>query len=145
MSTSGGLTVIEGRCLCGGIRFRIIGKLGPVGICHCRECRKASGSAFAANAPVRMKYFELTAGADLVSEYESSPGKFRAFCSRCGSPVYSRRTGESDIRRIRLGSLDSDPQRRPLVHVWVDEKAPWYEIRDDLPRYPRDYVPEPEQ
>jgi hypothetical protein len=76
-----------------------------------------------------------------VREYESSPNKYRAFCSRCGSPVYSRRDEEPEIRRIRLGTLDSDPERRPLAHVHVSSKAPWYEIHDDLPRYPEGLPP----
>jgi len=127
--------MLEGGCLCGSVRFRIHGKLGPAGFCHCKQCQRASGSAFAANAPVRTHYFEIHAGADLVSEYESSPGKFRAFCRRCGSPVYSRRDTEPEIRRIRLGTLDSDPERRPLAHVYVSSKAPWYEICDSLLQY----------
>lgn len=134
--------MLEGGCLCGGVRFRVTGRLGPAAFCHCRECRKASGSAFAANAPVRTKYFTLLSGERLISEYESSPGKYRAFCTRCGSPVYSRRSDEPEIRRLRLGTLDADPERRPLVHVWVSERAPWYEIRDELPRYPQGYVPD---
>jgi hypothetical protein len=134
--------MLEGGCLCGGVRFRISGKLGPAGYCHCKECQRASGSAFASNAPVRTGYFAFSAGAELVTEYESSPGKYRAFCRRCGSPVYSRRDDEPELRRIRLGTLDADPERRPLLHVWTSEKAPWYEIGDTLPRYPRG-LPEP--
>jgi hypothetical protein len=108
------------------------------------QCRKASGSAFAANAPARAKYFQLLVGEELLAEYESSPGKFRAFCSRCGSPIFSRSVREPDIRRIRLGTLDTDPERRPLAHFWVSEQAPWYEIHDKLPRYPRGYVADAE-
>jgi hypothetical protein len=132
--------MIEGGCLCGGVRFRVKGKLGPAVYCHCQQCRRASGSAFAANAPARTVYFELTSGSNLVSEYESSPGKFRAFCRVCGSPIYSRRDAEPDIRRIRLGTLDSDPDRRPLAHFWVGSKAPWYSIEDSLPLYPEGLV-----
>jgi hypothetical protein len=134
--------MIEGGCLCGGVRYRVTGKLGPAGLCHCQQCRRASGSAFAANAPVRTKYFELLSGNDLVTDYESSPGKFRAFCRRCGSPVWSRRTSEPDLLNLRLGSLDGDPERRPLAHVWVDSKAPWHEITDALPQYPEGLPPE---
>jgi hypothetical protein len=128
--------MLEGGCLCGAVRFRINGKLGPAGYCHCKMCQRASGSAFASNAPARTRYFELVSGPDLVSEYESSPGKFRAFCRRCGSPLYSRRNDEPELRRIRLGSLDGDPERRPLAHVWVGDKAPWHAITDTLPQYP---------
>lgn len=133
--------MLEGRCLCGGVRFRLTGRLGPAGFCHCKQCQRASGSAFAANAPARAKYFEVVAGADLISEYESSSGKFRAFCSRCGGPIYSRRDSEPDIRRIRLGTLESDPERRPLAHLWVASKAPWYSISDSLPQYREGLTP----
>lgn len=134
--------MLEGSCLCGGVRFRIAGKLGPAGFCHCKQCQRASGSAFAANAPVRTKYFDITSGSRLAREYESSPGKFRAFCSQCGSPLYSRRDTEPEIRRVRLGTLDSDPGRQPLAHVWVASKAPWYFIRDSLPQFHEGLPPE---
>ncbi len=127
--------MLNGSCLCGDVRYEIDGKLGPAGYCHCAQCRRASGSAFAANAPVRTKYFRLLAGKERIREYESSPGKFRAFCSRCGSPMYSRRTSEPELVRIRLGSIDGDPGRRPLAHVWVGSKAPWFVITDDLPQF----------
>ena len=132
--------MIEGGCLCGSIRFRVTGKLGPAGYCHCKQCQRASGSAFAANAPTRTKYFELLSGTDLVSEYESSPGKFRAFCSRCGSPIFSRTESDPEIRRLRLGTLDDDPERRPLGHFWVSARASWYTIADSLPQYPAGIV-----
>jgi hypothetical protein len=130
--------MLEGGCLCGGVRFAIDGKLGPAVHCHCSQCRRASGSAFASNAPVRTRYFTLRSGQELVREYESSPGKYRAFCGRCGSPLYSRRESEPEVRRIRLGTLDGDPERRPLAHFWVSTKAPWYEITDSLPQYAED-------
>jgi hypothetical protein len=129
--------MLTGTCLCGRVRYEIDGRLGPMGHCHCITCRKAQGGAFVTNAPVRAKYFTLRSGADQVAEFESSPGKWRCFCRTCGSPLWSRRATEPDTIRIRVGLLDGDPERRPLAHVWVNEKAPWYEIHDDLPRYAR--------
>lgn len=133
--------MISGSCLCGSVRFRIEGKLGPVGYCHCSQCRKASGTAFAANADVRRVDITFDGGLDGVREYESSPGKFRAFCSGCGSPVYSRTAADAERLRIRLGLLDGDPGRRGLVHCWVASKAPWFEITDQLPQF--DAAPPP--
>ena len=126
--------MLTGRCLCDGVRFRIAGEIGSPSFCHCSQCRRASGSAFATNAGVPTAQFQLTAGGDLLREYESSPGQFRAFCSRCGSPIYSRRRDHPEFRRIRLGSLDEDPGVRPLLHVWVGSKAPWFAISDALPQ-----------
>ena len=127
--------MIEGKCLCGGVRLRVTGKLGPAVICHCSQCRKASGSAFACNASVRSRYLHFESGRELIREFESSPGKLRAFCSRCGSPVYSRVRSDPDAFRLRLGLLDGDPGRRPVAHVWVSARAPWFEITDGLPQF----------
>jgi hypothetical protein len=121
-------------CLCGGIRIALDGPVGPVGYCHCTQCQKASGSAFGANADVRRQDWTWVSGDDLLTEYESSPGTFRAFCRRCGSPVYKRRAADPDTRRIWFGLLDDDPGRRALVHVWVESKASWFEITDALPQ-----------
>jgi len=124
-----------GGCLCGGVRFEVDGALGPVVYCHCSQCRRASGSAFATNASVRADAFRLRAGAELVCEYESSPGQFRAFCGRCGSPLYARMDAWPGLRRVRLGLFDGDPGRRPEAHVHVGSKAPWVELCDGLPRF----------
>ena len=134
--------VLSGRCMCGDVRFEVHGKPGPVAYCHCRTCRRANGTAFAANAPVRSRYLKWISGREGIREYESSPGKFRAFCSRCGSPIYSRRVDDPETFRIRLGMVDGDPGRRAFAHFWVSEKAPWFEIGDELPQYPADTIPD---
>ena len=112
----------HGRCLCESVRYRISGELGPLGYCHCSQCRRASGSAFGANADAKRAEFEWLAGEELVREYESSPDTFRAFCSRCGSPVYKRSNAKPDVIRIRLGSLEAI---RPfdLVYIFVAERV----------------------
>jgi hypothetical protein len=84
---------------------------------------------------VRRKYWKFVAGEDLLREFESSPGVFRAFCGRCGSPIYSRRPDAPEVLRLRLGILNDDPGRRSLAHFWVGSKAPWFEIADALPQF----------
>ncbi len=136
--------VITGSCLCGGIRFEITGKLGPMGACHCSMCRKATGSAFSVNALVRPGYFRLLCGRELIARYESSPGHVRCFCRRCGSTL-----GEPDLEAedasftIAAGLLDGDVGRSLYGHEYVDSKAPWYEIADDLRRFPEAFPPLP--
>jgi hypothetical protein len=125
--------MITGRCLCGGVRFELAAEIGSPVFCHCSQCRRASGSAFAVNAGVPTSSFRLVAGDQLVREYESSPGKLRAFCSRCGSPIYSRERAHPAFRRVRLGTLEQDPGVRPVLHVWVGSKAPWFAVTDGLP------------
>src|SRR5436189_255200 len=114
-----------GGCLCGGIAFEIDGELAPIQICHCGQCRKAQGTPFVTNIPVAISAFRLLRGTELLHEYESSPGKQRVFCSRCGSPVFSRRANAPDVLRIRAGTLDGPLTARPAVHFYVASRANW--------------------
>lgn len=127
-------------CLCGGITFRIAGELAPIQVCHCVQCRKAQGTVFATNTPVARSAFQLDSGAELLTEYESSPGKKRAFCQRCGSPIYSRRDDVPEVLRIRAGLINEPLAVRPAAHFYVAGKANWWEIHDDLPQFAAAYT-----
>ena len=102
LGRSAGDTMLHGKCLCEGVRYEIAGELGPLGYCHCSQCRRASGSAFGANADATKSEFRLTTGVELIREFESSPDTFRAFCTRCGSPIYKRSNAKPDVIRIGL-------------------------------------------
>src|SRR5690606_15260125 len=106
-----------GQCLCGGVRFSIAGELEAVQICHCQQCRRAQGTPFASNVPVSTAKLSLQ-GAALLSAYESSPGKQRVFCTRCGSPVYSRRTDLPEVVRIRAGLINEPLANGPVAHFF---------------------------
>jgi len=130
-----------GGCLCGAVRYRIDGGtavFGPSVMCHCSQCRKSHGSAFAANAPVPAASFTLLQGGEALVAHASSPGKLRSFCGRCGSPIHSSRTERPGVLRLRLGSLDAAPAAlRPTAHIYAGSKAAWHDLPDDgLPRYP---------
>jgi len=124
-----------GSCLCRGIQFELDAELEPIDICHCQQCRKAQGGPFATNAPVTASALRIVRGAELLTAYESSPGKHRCFCSRCGSPIYSRRTARPDVVRIRVGVINEPLNVRPHAHYHTGSKCNWWDIDDALPRY----------
>jgi len=130
--------MLTGKCLCGGVRFEIDEDLGPIIYCHCSMCRRASGLAFASNATVGSAAFRITSGDDLIRKYQSSSDGFRAFCSRCGSPIYGGSLSMPSLRRVRLGSLDVDPGNRSVANIWMDSKAAWFEVTDHLERFERE-------
>ena len=134
----------SGSCLCKGIQFEIEGKLEPIQICHCEQCRKAQGSAFAANIPVKEAHFHLISGAELLTSFESSKGKHRHFCRHCGSPIYSRTDQLPGVIRIRYGTLNNDIDTQPVAHFYVDSKANWFQINDNLPIFKEAFTPDPQ-
>ncbi|RDE24188.1 GFA family protein [Motiliproteus coralliicola] len=122
--------MINGSCLCRKVSYNITGAVGEIVHCHCQTCRKAHGSAFSSVAAVADNVFKLH-GAEHLKSFESSPGKQRYFCSRCGTQVYAKRDNTEHVI-LRLGSLDDDPQAPEQKHIWVSEKASWYKINSDL-------------
>ncbi len=124
----------HGSCLCGAVKYEIGQDLGPIGFCHCHNCRKVNGSAFLAATPIATENLRIE-GAAALKEYESSPGVFRVFCGTCGSPIFSRRDATPEMVRLRVGSLDTPVTSRVESHIFVSQKAPWFEIGDDAPQY----------
>jgi hypothetical protein len=124
----------KGSCLCGTVKYEVRGKIGAAIYCHCSLCRKATGTAFATNAPVAESDFVVVEGESALKAFDSSPGVHRFFCSNCGSAIISRRDAMPDVVRLRLGTLDTPLRAPPTAHYFVTSKAEWYEIRDDLPQ-----------
>jgi hypothetical protein len=127
--------MIRGSCLCGEVRYEISGELSPAVHCHCVQCRKASGASFTTNASVPADAFQFLSGEMLVGEFQSSPGRFRRFCTRCGSPLVKRYADKPGLLRLRLGTLDTDPGVSVAAHIFVRSKAPWFQISDGLPQH----------
>ena len=98
-------------------------------------CRKAHGAAFSTNSVVPTAALTVTAGAAFISEYESSANRRRCFCSKCGSQLFIRRLNGPELTVITLGTIDGDPDARPVRHVFVASKAPWYSVNETLPQF----------
>ncbi|MCK9516026.1 MAG: GFA family protein [Ottowia sp.] len=128
--------MINGSCLCGGVRYTYDGDLPELSLCHCRQCQKAQGSAFAAVCPVDADRLTFVSGRELLKEYRATPGKARVFCANCGSPIYSARDSAPQLLRLRAGTIDTPFQCRSAYHKYVASKATWDVIGDDWPQYP---------
>lgn len=102
--------------------------------CHCSMCRKFHGSAYATFGVASPDVFRWTSGADKIVSYVSSPGGGRTFCPRCGSAVPAAPPGAPFVL-VPAGNVAEDPGARPKLHFFVDSKAPWYTIHDELPQH----------
>jgi len=125
----------KGSCLCGKVRFEITGEIQSIIYCHCSQCRKAQGSAFATNGNVATEDFNFLSGVNELTGYESSPGQTKYFCKHCGSPIISKNESNPDNVRVRLGTIESDIIERPVAHIFITSKANWEDIQGDLPQF----------
>jgi hypothetical protein len=126
--------MIRGSCLCGQVRFELDGVPQFINHCHCSMCRKAHGAAFGSFLHADGNGFRWLVGESRVTNYPSSPGNVRAFCSVCGSNVPVL---EDEGRHVIIpaGVLDDDPLVRPVVHIHTASRAPWFAITDALPQF----------
>jgi hypothetical protein len=127
---------VAGGCLCGGVRFEVTGPFIRAGHCHCSRCRRHSGTAVCTQARVRREHFRLLSGDELIRVYRGGDFAVKAFCTVCGSSLFGGTWPEGPQVSIRMGAFDGDPGIRPQFHTFVDSKAPWDRITDDLPQYP---------
>ena len=126
--------VRTGRCLCGRIRYEITGELPPLVNCHCQFCRRAHGAAFATVCWLPSSAFRFLSGEEAVRRYARAGG-FRCFCEDCGTRLFNGLlTGDGFISLV-VASLDEEPERGPIMHINLESKATWYEVRDDLPQH----------
>ena len=107
--------VYQGSCLCTAISYELLTTPKAVSHCHCSQCRKGHGAAFASYGSA----LRILNGAGHITTYSSSESVLREFCAQCGSTLFwSRSQGEfSDWVSIALGTLDTpfSPQMLALI------------------------------
>ena len=123
-----------GGCACGAVRYRATGDLRPVVACHCGQCRK-SMTNYGAFTAVARDGLSIDNEAE-VTWFDSSPGVRRGFCRRCGSTLFWDRSAGNDVS-IAAGTLDQPSGLRLVRHIFVADKADFYEITDGLEQLPQ--------
>lgn len=127
--------MFTGSCHCQTVRYEITGEIEGIYHCHCQTCQKLNGTSFGSTGFVTADTFEIVAGADSLTAYESSPGKNRYFCSVCSAPIYARTQANPERIGIRVGLLDDDPGVRSKLHIWLSHEKPWFEVSTQLPMF----------
>lgn len=130
MSTS----TFRGSCLCGSVQYEISGEPKKFYHCHCKRCRKATGTGHATNLFLQPGSLKWLKGEDLIRLYKVPEAQrfTNSFCSNCGGRV-PRYVKEMDAVIIPAGSLDSEPPLRPQARVFWDSRADWSCSAGDLP------------
>jgi hypothetical protein len=126
--------MFKGTCLCGDVSFEISGQIVSPRYCHCANCRKFSGTAYAAWGLVQTDQLVVRASENYLTKYDSGGG-LRVFCATCGSPLWYEPAGIPQFRGVPLGIIDDAGVPAPQMHVWTRSKVSWTAIADELPQH----------
>src|SRR3954469_1584195 len=130
------MTPITGSCVCGGVRYEVTEPFVDSNYCHCTRCQRRTGTGSSANAKTADGSFRITQGEQLVRVWKPDQGFEKAFCSNCGSALFSRNPETGGDIAVRLGTVDGDPGIRPRKRQFVEYAAVWEPLPDDgLPRF----------
>lgn len=126
---------MKGFCECRAVQVDISGEIEDFSHCHCSQCRRLHGAAYATFAGVKLASLTYTSGEDKLTRYDSSGDHQRYFCSVCGSNLGVTIDDEPDMMYVSMSIIEGDPPRPPAYHIFVGSKAPWHEITDDAPQH----------
>jgi hypothetical protein len=130
----------SGGCACRSIRYEITALPSVVYACHCTDCQRKTGSAFAMNMSVKMVDFRITEGEPKgwrTVNPASGIATVSWACAECSTRIYGEREDRPEMRTIRSGSLDDTSWLRPAAHFFMCEAQPWEAINDGAPQFER--------
>lgn len=123
-----------GSCLCGAVEFQIAGEFESFFLCHCKRCRKDTGSAHAANLFSSTATVGWVSGHDRIRTYRVPGTRHeKSFCTECGSALPTVRSGGALVV-VPAGSIDGPIAIRPDAHICLASRAEWDEHLETIPK-----------
>jgi len=121
---SGWEDAVQGRCLCGAVRFEIGFPARWAWHDHSAASRRAHGAAYATYVGSWRSRFRIVDGADVITRFKDA-GATRGFCSRCGTPIFYERGASSQMVNIPRALFETRTGREPRYHIAIDERQDW--------------------
>ena len=127
---------ITGGCLCGKVRYSANVEPAFVGVCHCRDCQKFSGSAFAIVVAVPEPALSVEGNLSAFSKPgDSGKSIERRFCPVCGSGIGDVASVMPGVVMLNAGTLDDASWVKPAMQIYCDSAQPWVELGGDMKRF----------
>lgn len=119
-------------CRCGQLRITATGTPTRVSVCHCLDCQKRSGSAFAAQVRFPAALVTIAGEANTFTATGDNGAAHFHFCPDCGSTVYYENDSMPGVIAIALGAFTDPYFITPTVSVWEERQLEWLEIAGDV-------------
>jgi hypothetical protein len=122
-------------CRCGQLFVSATGEPVRISVCHCLDCQKRSGSAFAAQVRFPAARVKTTGEAKTYTAHGDNGATHFHFCPDCGSTVFYENDSIADTIAIALGAFADPYFVTPTVSVWEERQHEWVEIAGELEHY----------
>lgn len=131
-------TVLTGGCMCGAVRYECSTEPLMAANCHCRDCQRATGGAYASVFFVPRNAVKIT-GEVKYYDVKGDSGNIlsRGFCPTCGSRLFGKPAVMPDAMGIMAGSLDDPSRHRPAMDIYTASAQPWDYLNPELPKFPK--------
>ena len=128
---------LTGGCQCGTVRYQITAAPLAVYVCHCTECQRQSGSAFALSLAVARDALAVVDGAPAVWRRELEDGRVIdcLFCGDCGVRLFHNPERNPRASIVKPGTLDDTTWLKPVGHIWTKSAQSWVPIPNDTVNY----------
>jgi hypothetical protein len=127
---------IDGGCLCGRVRYSADTEPTFVGVCHCTDCQKFSGSAFATVVGVPATALKLTGTVKTFTKLgDSGKAIHRRFCAECGSGIMDEADALPGVTMVSVGTLDDRSWVKPHSQIYCDSAQPWVQLGEGIKSY----------
>jgi hypothetical protein len=129
---------ISGKCLCGKLTYNADAEPTLVCVCHCKDCQRQSGTAFATLVIIPRDTFK-TRGESKTHTQSGGSGQpmKRHFCPECGSPVAIDAAVVPDMVLLTAGTLDDTSFIKPTRNIFCASAQPWVPITQDTQNFPQ--------
>jgi len=129
---------IAGGCLCGRVRYSATADPAFVGVCHCSDCQKFTGSAFAVVVGVPKSALAIQGKLATFSKTgDSGKSIERKFCPECGSSVADEAAALPDVVMLASGTLDDASWVKPGMQTYCDSAQPWVHLQGEMKQFPK--------
>jgi hypothetical protein len=126
---------LTGGCLCGAIRYELVGAPIVVNACYCTDCQRLSGAPVTVNIVTESENVRLLSGDIVTNGVPTGSGGQQTIhrCASCGARLWSNYNMGDVIRFVAAGTLDDPAAVTPDVHFYLRSRAPWLVVPDDVP------------
>ena len=126
----------KGSCSCGAVKYSMNDLPLFTHACHCKDCKKSTGSAFVIHTITLENSFYIDGELEAATLPTGSGARYKPyFCKKCGTYIFCKYDMAPGRIIIRTSTLDESENFPPQAHIFIRNKAFWINLDDKIPSF----------